>query len=113
MAQTNASAEETTALFRTIKQQFPSTTLGRDKWYILLIAAISAGGHPGKAADLYKYLVTEPEYATSESRQALVRRLREALVKLVPIVGVVKPLEAVFCIAEVERPEDRDYSFSR
>lgn len=33
--------------------------------------------------------------------------------KLVPIVGVVKPLEAVFCLAEVEREEDKDYSFSR
>lgn len=41
------------------------------------------------------------------------RRLREALVKLVSIVGVPKPLEAVFCIAEVERDEDKDYSFSR
>lgn len=41
------------------------------------------------------------------------KRLRETLVKLVPIVGVVKPLEAVFCVAEIERPEDRDGSFSR
>ena len=41
------------------------------------------------------------------------RRLREALVKSVSIVGVCKPLEAVFCISEVEREEDKDYSFSR
>lgn len=41
------------------------------------------------------------------------RRLREALVKLVSVVGVPKPLEAVFSMAEVEREEDRDYSFSR
>lgn len=41
------------------------------------------------------------------------RRLREALVKLVSIVGVVKPLESVFAMADVEREEDRDYSFSR
>lgn len=41
------------------------------------------------------------------------RRLREALVKCVAIVGVCKPLEAVFQIAEVEREEDRDLSFSR
>jgi hypothetical protein len=41
------------------------------------------------------------------------RRLREALVKLVSIVGVPKPLEAVFCMGEVERDEDKDYSFSR
>lgn len=33
--------------------------------------------------------------------------------KLVSVVGVPKPLEAVFSMAEVEREEDRDYSFSR
>jgi hypothetical protein len=41
------------------------------------------------------------------------RRLREVLVKDVAIVGVCKPLEAVIRIAEVERDDDRDYSFSR
>ena len=41
------------------------------------------------------------------------RRIREALVKLVSVVGVPKPLEAVFCMGEVEREEDKDYSFSR
>lgn len=33
--------------------------------------------------------------------------------KLVSVVGVPKPLEAIFCMAEVEREEDKDYSFSR
>lgn len=33
--------------------------------------------------------------------------------KLVSVVGVPKPLEAIFCIAAIEKPEDRDYSFSR
>ena len=41
------------------------------------------------------------------------RRLREALVKLVSVVGVPKPIEAVFSMGEVEREEDKDYSFSR
>lgn len=77
------------------------------------IAAISAGGHPGLAKDLYLYLISRPEYQTPEQRQALMRRLREALVKLVSVVGVPKPLEAIFCMAEVEREEDKDYSFSR
>jgi hypothetical protein len=35
------------------------------------------------------------------------------LVKLVSIVGVVRPLEAIFSIADIERDEDKDYSFSR
>lgn len=50
---------------------------------------------------------------TPAQRQALVRRLREALLKLVSIVGVPRPLEAVYQIAAVERAEDREYSFSR
>ena len=41
------------------------------------------------------------------------RRLRESLVKSVPIVGVPKPLEAIHQISAVEKPEDKDYSFSR
>lgn len=65
------------------------------------------------AADLYNYLVQKPSYSTPEARKALVRRLREALVKDVSIIGVCKCLEAVFSIAEVEMEEDKDYSFSR
>lgn len=33
--------------------------------------------------------------------------------KLVSVVGVPKPLEAIFSIAAVEKEEDRDLSFSR
>jgi hypothetical protein len=57
--------------------------------------------------------MTQSEYATSEQRKALVRRIREALVKSVSIIGVCKPLEAIFEIITVERPEDRDLSCSR
>jgi hypothetical protein len=41
------------------------------------------------------------------------RRLRETLFKLVVIVGVCKPLEAVLEIERVTAEEDRDWSFSR
>ena len=41
------------------------------------------------------------------------RRLREALVKLVCVAGVCKPLEAIMDIDAAARPEDKDYSFSR
>ena len=87
--------------------------LGPSSWYILALAAIVAGGHPDLAADLYQHLISRPEHATPEARKALVRRLREVLVKLVSVVGVPKPIDAVFAIAGVEREEDRDYSFSR
>jgi len=105
--------EDAVALFKAIEDHFPSKSLGDDKWYILALAAIAGGGQPEFAADLYLYLISKPAYATSDARQALMRRLREALMKLVSVVGVPKPLEAVFCIAEVEKDEDKDYSFSR
>jgi hypothetical protein len=71
------------------------------------------GGQPGFAPLLYKLLIARPEYSTSEQRQALMRRIREALVKLVSICGVCKPLDAIFDIDAITRPEDKDYSFSR
>lgn len=113
MALTTPTPEEALALFHSVESHFPASSLGDDKWQILTIAAISAGGHPEFAADLYRHLTSLPQYSTSLQRQALIRRLREALMKLVSVVGVPKPLEAIFCIAAVERPEDRDYSFSR
>ncbi|KAK5112190.1 hypothetical protein LTR85_011623 [Meristemomyces frigidus] len=113
MALTNPFAEEALQLFKDVEHHFPSKSLGEERWYILAISAITGGGHPGFAKELYLYLISKPEYSTSEQRQALMRRLREALVKLVSVVGVPKPLEAVFSMGEVERDEDKDHSFSR
>ncbi len=77
------------------------------------ISALTGGSQPEFVGNLYTYLIQKPQYTTPESRQQLVRRLREALVKCVSIVGVCRPIEAIFHIAEIERPEDKDYSFSR
>ncbi|EEQ34092.1 conserved hypothetical protein [Microsporum canis CBS 113480] len=77
------------------------------------IAALSGAGEPEYVVQLYSHLIEQPEYATPESRPRLVRRLREALVKCVPIIGVCRPLEAILGIAKVEKEEDKDYSFSR
>jgi hypothetical protein len=41
------------------------------------------------------------------------RRIRETLFKLIVIVGVCKPLEAIFDIDAVTKLEDKDYTFSR
>jgi hypothetical protein len=71
------------------------------------------GGQPDFAPLLYKELIKRPEYKTSEQRQALMRRIRETLLKLVSIVGVCKPLDAIFDIDAIAAPEDKDYSFSR
>ena len=113
MSLTNPTKSETHSLFTTLESHFPASTLGASKWYILALAAIVAGGHPELAADLYLHLIARPEYSSPESRQALVRKLREVLVKLVSVIGVPKCIDAVFSIAGVEREEDRDWSFSR
>ena len=71
------------------------------------------GGQPEYAPLLYTELIKRPEHQTSEQRQELMRRVRETLLKLVSIVGVCKPLDAIFDIDAVTAPEDKDYSFSR
>ena len=68
---------------------------------------------PENMARLYTYLIKKPEYTTSESRKALIRRMREGLVKGIAIHGVIKPIEAIISIGQVERDEDKDYSCSR
>jgi hypothetical protein len=121
--------DEALALFRAIEEKFPSSTLGDDKWYVLVVsgnvqlytaaiddiqyAAMVGGGQPGFAPLLYKELIKRPEYTSPEQRQGLMRRIRETLFKLIVIVGVCKPLEAIFDIDAITRPEDKDYTFSR
>lgn len=102
-----------TALFSAVEDQFQKTQLGPERWYILTIACLAASPDPDAAAHLYLHLVEQPNYLTSSARQALVRRLREALVKSISIVGVCKPLEAILAISKVERDEDKDYSGTR
>ncbi|KAL1797629.1 hypothetical protein ACET3X_004235 [Alternaria dauci] len=104
---------EALALFKAVEERFPSRSLGADKWYVLLLASIVGGGQPGFAPLLYKELIKRPEYQTPEQRQALMRRIRETLFKLIVIVGVCKPLEAIFDIDAITNPEDKDYTFSR
>ncbi|EPS32423.1 hypothetical protein POX_d05414 [Penicillium oxalicum] len=100
-------------LFIELEKRFASTSLGKDKWYILALATIVASPDPERADQLYLHLCAQPSYSASSDRQALVRRLRETLVKAVCIVGVCKPIEAILAIAKVERDEDKDYSFTR
>lgn len=100
-------------LFAELESRFQSTTLGPDKWYILAITTLVASSDPERADQLYLHLCSQPSYSTSESRKALIRRLREALIKSVPIVGVCKPIEAILSISKVERDEDKDYTCTR
>ncbi|KAJ4360989.1 uncharacterized protein N0V89_001558 [Didymosphaeria variabile] len=105
--------EEALALFKAVEEKFPSKTVGDDKWYVLTFAAMVGGGGHEFAPLLYKELIKRPEYQTSEQRQALMRRIRETLLKLVSVAGVCKPLDAIFDIDAVTAPKDKDYSFSR
>ncbi|KAF1971074.1 hypothetical protein BU23DRAFT_581833 [Bimuria novae-zelandiae CBS 107.79] len=65
------------------------------------------------AADVYLHLISLPGYSTSPQRQALMRRIQEALFKSVPIIGVAHPWEAIMCIDTVTLPPDKDTSFFR
>lgn len=111
-ADTGASAE-LTRLFGDIEERFKTTSLGDEKWYILAMTCITASPDPELSVQLYQHLITKPEFQTPAARQALVRRLREALFKAIPLVGVCKPIESILAIAAIERPEDRDYFESR
>jgi alkylhydroperoxidase/carboxymuconolactone decarboxylase family protein YurZ len=105
--------QDLSALFTNLEQTFTSTNLGKERWYLVLLAALVGGTEPEFADQLYLHIIKKPAYQSSSSRQALVRRLREALIKLISIVGVCKPLEAILAISKVERPKDRDYTFTR
>jgi hypothetical protein len=104
---------EAAELFQRIEETFATTKLGDDRWYILTLAALVGGTEPEIADQLYLYIINKAHFRSPSARQALVRRLREVLVKLTSIVGVCKPLEAIIAIMKVENEEDRDYSFSR
>jgi hypothetical protein len=122
-------AADAVTLFEAIEHKFPHKALGSESWYLVVVSSqiicritvwtdicqLSSlvGVEPEHAVNLYNYLISKPQFSTPESRQALIRRLREALVKNVSIQGVCKPLEALFSISKVERPEDKDYSCSR
>lgn len=100
-------------LFTELENRFKTTTLGRDKWYILATSTLAASPDPEHADQLYLHLCNQPAYQTPQARQALIRRLREALVKAVPIIGVCKSIEAILSISKVERGSDKDYTFTR
>jgi len=68
---------------------------------------------PDYVGTLYTYLINKPQFESAESRQRLVRRIREVLFKCIVLQGVPKCLQALSSIVKVEQPEDKDYSFSR
>lgn len=100
-------------LFENVENKFKSTNLKDGSWYLVAMTCIAASPDPELSAQLYLYLRDQEGFPTPESRQQLVRRLREVLVKSISLIGVCKPIESVVAISKVEREEDRDYSSSR
>jgi hypothetical protein len=104
---------EAVKLFQDLEQRFSGSGLGSQHWIFCCVAALAGGNDPELCGDLYLHLVARPEHAQPEQRQALVRRIREALVKCICLVGVCKPIEAIISIAQHERDEDKDYTATR
>ena len=52
-------------------------------------------------------------YQTPTERQALVRRMREAMIKCIILNGIPVVMEAFQSLAKEERPVDQDHSFTR
>ncbi|SPN99722.1 uncharacterized protein DNG_02573 [Cephalotrichum gorgonifer] len=100
-------------LFTKVEKNLQGTELGDERWYIVAASCLVAGPDPEVASQLYLHLCAQPRYRSPEARRALVRRLREALLKAVSIVGVCKPIEAILAIDAVTQAEDKDYSSTR
>lgn len=113
MAESRQTSPELLILVNQIQAQFPTATLGYERWFFIVLSTLTTAGKPALAADLYLYLIRLPQYKTTESRKELMRKIREALVKSVSIIGVCKPLEAIMCIDAITLPQDKETSCSR
>ncbi|KAK4100184.1 hypothetical protein N658DRAFT_508121 [Parathielavia hyrcaniae] len=107
-----AVSQSLTDLFAKAEAGFPPR-FREHGWYLTVLASFVGTGQQQLAGRLYEHLTAQPQYQTSETRQALVRRLREALIKCIIINGIPVVIEAITSISDVEKPEDRDYSCSR
>ena len=88
------------------------STLRQDSWYLAAIGALLGTQQSELVGELYQYLIAKPQYQTASQRQQLVKRMREALLKLVPIVGMPLITRAFNALVSVEAPEDHDSSAS-
>ncbi|KAM7214739.1 hypothetical protein V8F06_009904 [Rhypophila decipiens] len=116
MNTTNESApavsQSLTDLFNKVEAEFPPR-FREHGWYLTVLASFVGMVQQQLAGRLYQHLISQPQYETSESQQALVRRMREALVKCIIINGIPVVIEAITSISDIERDEDRDYYCSR
>lgn len=100
-------------LLQSIEAKFEHSRIPTDKWYLTVLGGLLATPESYLADHLYLYLISKATYATSEARKALIRRMREALIKGMAVVGFPKTCEAIISISRAEPEEDLDSSFSR
>ena len=63
--------------------------------------------------ELYQHLLGQADFQSTQSRQRLMRRLREAMIKCIILNGIPVVMEGFQSLAKVEQPEDPDHSFTR
>ncbi|RMJ18427.1 hypothetical protein BHE90_001291 [Fusarium euwallaceae] len=100
-------------LLEEVEAIFAHTSQLSERWYLVALAALAGGNDPVMCKDLYLYLISKPDFSEPNQRRALIRRIREGLIKCIAVIGVCKPIEAILAINEVERDEDKDHSISR
>lgn len=100
-------------LLEEVEATFAHTSQLSERWYLIALSALAGGNDPVLCKDLYLYLISKPDFSEPNQRRALIRRIREGLIKCIAVVGVCKPIEAILAINEVERDEDKDDSITR
>ncbi|KAJ5288939.1 hypothetical protein N7478_001969 [Penicillium angulare] len=100
------------SLFETIKKEFPHT-ISEHGWYTLTASVLITASTPTDITHLYNFLISQPEWSTHEQRKILSRRLREQMLKQWVVIGIPKVITAVFSLAQIEKLEDADLSFTR
>ncbi|OAA74892.1 Carboxymuconolactone decarboxylase [Akanthomyces lecanii RCEF 1005] len=85
--------------------------LGKDRWYLVVLSALTTGNHFAIAGGaIFKYATSQLEYASREQRQYLVERLREVLTKSIFVIGIPKSLESMISLAKEIDDVDIDNS---
>jgi hypothetical protein len=122
--------QDATSLLEALGKRFPAATLGHDKCYFIAVSILTMSSSSSLCSHISIGVIAlrqplpriHPQYLhildllaqilNPDSRKALIRRIREAFVKGVSIIGVCKPIEAIILLDAIERPVDKDYSFS-
>lgn len=79
-------------------------------WYLVTAAALCATNRSAEIPTLYTYVIQK---SNSEDRRQLTTRMREALFKTAPLVGLPRAINALTALANVTSAENRDTAAGR